>query len=138
MIPAVTIERDVVILTCAISAGIHAALVREHFGESAGAGGGFLASVVLLGAAVVLLTRGPLTTPLLAGVSVVLVGLLVSYLLAVTVGVPLLHPEVERVDGLALGTKAIELIGLLAALELIRNNRPTTTSTLVQSKGTPA
>ena len=57
MIPPAAIERDVLILTCAISAGIHAALVPEHFAEGAGAGGGFVASVVLLaGLLAVLLT----------------------------------------------------------------------------------
>jgi hypothetical protein len=46
--------------------------------------------------------------------------LLVSYALAVTTGLPVLHPETEPVDGLALATKAFELVGLLAAVSLLR------------------
>jgi hypothetical protein len=34
--------------------------------------------------------------------------------------VPLLHPYPEPVDGLALATKAIEIVGLLAATSLLR------------------
>jgi uncharacterized membrane protein YozB (DUF420 family) len=44
----------------------------------------------------------------------------VAYVLAVTTGVPVLHPDAEPVDGLALVTKAIEVAGLLAAWSLIR------------------
>jgi hypothetical protein len=40
--------------------------------------------------------------------------------LAVTTGVPVLHPEPEPVDGLALFTKAVEATGLAAALNLLR------------------
>ena len=38
-----------------------------------------------------------------------------SYALAITTGLPVLHPDPEPVDGLALATKAIEAAGLLAA-----------------------
>jgi hypothetical protein len=41
MSPSAAIERDLVIVACAISAGIHAALVPDHLNESAGAGIGF-------------------------------------------------------------------------------------------------
>ena len=51
---------DVVILACAVSAGIHAALVPEHFAEGTGAGVGFAVAAVLLTALVVIaLTREP-------------------------------------------------------------------------------
>jgi hypothetical protein len=46
-------------------------------------------------------------------------GLLASYALAVTSGLPLLHPEPEPIDGLALATKAIEAFGLAAASSLL-------------------
>ena len=52
------VERNVVILVCAISAGIHAALAPEHFGEGARAGSGFLVSALLLAGLAVALTRG--------------------------------------------------------------------------------
>ena len=38
------LKADVVILACAISAGIHGALAPHHFSEGAGAGFGFVAS----------------------------------------------------------------------------------------------
>ena len=49
----------------------------------------------------------------------VFVGLLGSYALATTTGLPVLHPDPEPVDGLALATKAIESIGLFAAASLL-------------------
>ena len=56
---AAVLERDVVILACAVSAGIHGALVPEHFDEGTGAGVGFVVSTVLLAALAVALTRRP-------------------------------------------------------------------------------
>ena len=57
---------------------------------------------------------------MLAGAAAVLLGLLVSYLLAVTTGVPVLHPQPEPIDGLALATRTIEAVGLAAASLLRR------------------
>lgn len=131
-----SLERDVVILTCAISAGIHAALVREHFAEGTGPGGGFLASVILLGGVVVALTRRRPTAAVLVAACVVLACLLAGYGLAITTGVPWLHPDVEPVDGLALATKAIETIGLVAALDLLRRGRGAFAGSSQQLKGT--
>jgi hypothetical protein len=111
---------DLVILACGVSAGIHAALTPEHFGEGAGAGGGFLAASVLLAVLAVALTRRPGHTGALLATALTLAGLLGSYALAITTGVPLLHPEVEPVNGLALVTKAIEAAALLAAVRLLR------------------
>ena len=54
----------------------------------------------------------------LAAAALVFAGLLGSYVLATTTGVPVLHPEPEPVDGLALATKAIETVGLVTALSL--------------------
>jgi hypothetical protein len=107
------VRRDVVILACAISAGIHGALAPEHFAEGSGAGIGFVAATVLLAAVAVALTFG--YERALGAAAAVFAGLLVSYALAVTTGVPLLHPDPEPVDGLALATKAIEAVGLIAA-----------------------
>jgi hypothetical protein len=126
------LRRDAVIVTCAISAGIHGALVPEHFGEGTGAGTGFVVATALLAALAVALTHNP-SQLALAGATVVFAGLIVSYALAVTTGVPVLHPEVEAVDGLALFTKAIEIAGLVAAASLVR--RPSLAS-LPQPRGT--
>jgi hypothetical protein len=44
VIPLAAIERDALIVACAISAGIHAALTPAHFAEGTGAGLGFAAA----------------------------------------------------------------------------------------------
>jgi hypothetical protein len=105
---------DVLIVVCAVSAGIHGALVPGHFAEGTGAGLGFVVATVLLAVLAIALTRAPTPSALLA-TAAVLAGLIASYGLAITTGVPLLHPEVEAVDGLALFTKAIEGLGLAVA-----------------------
>ncbi len=114
---------DVVILACAISAGIHAALLPEHAEEGTVAGVGFAVATVLLVGLAVGLTRSPENGRLLAGATVVFAGLLMSYALAVTTGVPVLHPDRESVDLLALGTKTVEVVGLLSAAGLLRGRR---------------
>lgn len=110
---------DVVIVACAISAGIHGALAPGHFQEGTPAGLGFVVATVLLAALAVWLTSHPDDSRALAATVVVLVGLLASYALAATTGLPVLHPEAEPVDGLALVTKATELAGLGAAAALL-------------------
>jgi hypothetical protein len=109
------VTRDLVIVACAISAGIHAALAPEHFRESTGAGVGFLAAAVILAAVAAALTRRPSSAFLLGVAAASFAGLLASYALAVPTGLPLLHPEPEPVTGLALFTKGVEALGLLAA-----------------------
>ena len=126
MIDRAVLERDVVILACAISAGIHAALVPSHLDEGNAAAGGFAVSAVLLGALAVALTRSSRAL-LFAVAAAVFVGLIAGYALAITVGIPLLHPHPEPVDGLAVFTKAVELVGLLAAVALLPRPHPVTT-----------
>jgi hypothetical protein len=127
------LRTDLVILTCAISAGIHGALVRDHFEEGTGAGLGFVAATVLLTVLFVVLTRKPMQAALLA-TAAAFAGQIASYVLVITTGFPVLHPEPEAVDGLALFTKTIEAIGLLLAASLLR--RPSLAVTLTQPKGT--
>jgi CHASE2 domain-containing sensor protein len=127
------LRTDVVIFACAISAGIHGALVREHFQEGAGAGFGFVAATVLLAVLAVVLTRKPTQVAFLA-TAAVFAGLIASYALVITTGMPVLHPEPEAVDGLALFTKAIEAIGLVLAVSLLR--RPSLAIDLGRPKGT--
>ena len=118
------LERDALIVVCAISAGIHAALTPDHFSEGAGAGLGFLGATVLLAALAAVLTVRPPSTAALATAGVVLTGLIASYALAITTGLPVLHREPEPIDGLALVTKAVEAVGLLAAAHLVRRPSP--------------
>jgi hypothetical protein len=113
------LKGDVVILACAVSAGIHGALAPDHFSEGAGAGLGFVASALALAGVAVWLTARPASRLVLAAAAAVFVGLLASYALAVTSGLPLLHPEPEPVDAFALATKAIEAVGLAAASSLL-------------------
>jgi hypothetical protein len=127
---------DLVILACAISAGIHGALVPGHFNEGTGAGLGFAAATVALAGMVVWLTWRPANPAALAAAAVTFAGLLASYALATTTGLPVLHPDPEPVDSLALATKAIEAAGLLAALHLLRRGRPAVATALPQPKGT--
>ena len=120
---------DAVIVTCAISAGIHAALAPDHFHEATGAGVGFVVATVLLAALAAQLTIRPGDRPALAAVALVFVGLIVSYALATTTGVPVLHPDVEPVDKLALFTKAIEVAGFAASLSLLTSTETNPTWT---------
>ena len=117
------LDRDLVVVACALSAGIHAALAPSHLDEGNAAGGGFLAAAVLLGAMTVALTRHA-SAPLLALAAVTLAGLIASYAAAITSGLPVLHPSPEPVDGLAVATKLVEAVGLAAALDLLWRGRP--------------
>jgi len=128
------LKRDLVILACAISAGIHGALAPGHFDEGTGAGLGFAAATAILAGLVVWLTRRRASLPALATAAATFAGLLASYALSVTTGLPVLHPDPEPVDGLALATKAIEAAGLLAASSLLW--RPRVTAMTPQPKGT--
>ena len=128
------LRQDIVIVAAAISAGIHGALAPEHFAETTGAGVGFVASTVALAAMVVAATLRPGNAPTLIAAWALFAGLLASYALAITTGLPVLHPDSEPVDGLALATKAIEAAGLLAAFGLTR--RPSLAVISPYPKGT--
>jgi hypothetical protein len=80
---------------------------------------GFVASTVLLAALAVVLTRRPSEAAFAATV-LVFAGLIGSYVLAVTTGIPGVHPDVDPVGGLALATKAVEAAGLLLAAAGLR------------------
>jgi hypothetical protein len=88
---------------------------------------------VLLVALAVILTRSPTQLALLATMAV-FAGLLASYALVITAGMPVLHSEQEALDALPLFTKAIEATGLLLAASLLR--RPSHARHLTQPKGT--
>lgn len=130
-----SLRHDVVILACAVSAGIHGALAPAHFAEGAAAGAGFVAATLVLAGLLVALTLRPASRPPLLGAACVFAGLLGSYLLVATTGLPLLHPQPEPVDGLALAAKAFEAVGLLAAINLLQ--RRAVALPLIHPKGTP-
>jgi hypothetical protein len=117
------LERDLVIVVCAISAGIHGALAPEHFGEGAGAGLGFLVSALLLAGLAVALTRGA-GPPALVRDDSRAGGSDRRVRPGRHVRRPRPPPEVEAVNGLALATKSIEIVGLIAAAHLVLRDRP--------------
>jgi hypothetical protein len=119
-VSSLELRRDVVIIACAVSAGIHGALVPDHFEEGAGAGLGFAAATVALAGLAVWLTRRPASASAPAAAAVTFAGLVGGYVLATTTGLPVLHPDPEPVGSLALAAKAIEAAGLLAATSLFR------------------
>ncbi len=129
-----SVRRDVVILACAISAGIHGALVPAHLEERAAAGWAFAVSTAILAVLATALTRRPTARLPLVLAAATLAGLLAAYALAVTTGLPLLHPEPEPVDGLAVFTKAIEAAGLVTAWSLLHGVRAVALTT-PQTKG---
>ena len=131
-----TVEHDVLVASCAISAGIHAALVPEHVHEEPAAGVGFVVSAAVLVALCIVLTYRPGNRLALGVTAAVLGALLVAYALAITVGVPVLHPDVELADGLGLVTKAVELVGLATAVHLATSDRRVGRLTRLQPKGT--
>jgi hypothetical protein len=131
----VTLRHDLVILACAVSAGIHGALAPVHFAEGQAAGAGFVAATLVLAGLVVALTLRPASRPPLLGAAVAFAGLLGSYALVATTGLPPLHAQPEPVDGLALATKAFEAVGLLAAISLLQR-RPVALP-LIHPRGTP-
>jgi hypothetical protein len=113
------LERDLLILACAVSAGVHAALAPAHLEQGAPAGLPFGAAAALLAGLAVVLTRDP-STGTAAAAAVAFAGMLAAYGLAVTSGLPLVHADPEPVTGLGLFTKAVEACGLVAAVRLIR------------------
>ena len=95
------LKLDVVILACAVSAGVHAAFVS-----------GFAIPAVLLAALAVALTRRPTQRTLYVAMAL-LTALLVAYALVLA-----LHP----LDGLTTLTTAIEATALAAAASLVHPN----------------
>jgi hypothetical protein len=114
----VTARHDGLIVCCAISAGVHAALVPEHMRESVVTGAGFVVSTVALVAAVVGLTVRPESRTVTSFSALALLGMVVAYVVASSSGIPVLHPDVDPVDTLGVSTKAVEVLGLGLAASL--------------------
>ena len=109
-----------VVLAAAVSAGIHAGLVPEHLGEMPLLGVSFIfATLALLaiGAAVAIRPEAQLPASLAA---LLFAGLILAYVASRTTGLPVLEPEPEPVDAIGIVTVAVQLVGALAALWLIR------------------
>ncbi len=117
------VERDIAIVACAVSAGVHAALAPEHLEDGVLAGAGFAGSALALTVVAVALTRGSGRIAV-AAAATMLGGLLASYAVVATTGLPLVHPEPEPVEPIAVFTKAVEALGLAACALLLRRARP--------------
>ncbi|MCZ7588957.1 MAG: hypothetical protein M5U27_08925 [Gaiella sp.] len=130
-----SVAREALIVSCAVSAGVHGALTPEHLREEPAAGTGFLVSTVLLAVVCVALALWPVSRAAVVAAGGVLAGLVVAYAFAVTTGIPVLHPGPEPADELGLATKAIELVGLAAALHLTADGRRAGRLTRLQPKG---
>ena len=113
-------RRDLLVGACAVSAGVHAALVPAHGEEGIVAGAMFAAASLVLLAVSVALTLRPGSRPAAGAAAVVLGGLVLAYVAAATVGLPLLGSESRGIEALALGTKVVEGLGLLLALGELR------------------
>jgi len=114
-------KRNLLLLAVAISAGVHAGLAPSHLREEPLLGIGFVGATLLLAAtAVALARRIDVRAPSVAAVGV-LAALVAGYVATRTVGVPGL--EHEAWDSLGLATNAVEVLGLAAAVQMIRNPR---------------
>ena len=113
-----TLARNVVLIACAASAGVHAGLVPAHLDENLWLGIAFAASVGLLLALTVSLARTGDPRRRAAPAAAVLAALIVAYSLSRTVGLAPLEEHVEPVDAIGLLTQGVQAAGLVAALHL--------------------
>jgi hypothetical protein len=112
-------KRDGMIVCCAVSAGVHAALVPEHLQEHVPAGIGFVAATAALVAAIIGLTVRADSRAITATAVCILMSLVVSYVVASTDGIPFLHPDVDPIDTLGILTKAVEVVGVGLGTQLL-------------------
>lgn len=111
-------RRALLICSLAASAGLHLALVPEHLDEAPRVGVLFILGSA---AAIVLATLllWTVTRALLAASALLLAAMIGAYIVAVTVGLGPLGMEREAVDDVGLVCKAVELVGVVAALALL-------------------
>lgn len=116
-----TLTRNVLIVVCAVSAGVHAALAPAHVEESPVLGGGFvIAAGALVAVAFWLSTHPRLDVVVIDAAMVLLAGLIIAYVVSRTAGLPVGGEGVERVDVTGAVTQVLQLVGLGAALAIRR------------------
>jgi hypothetical protein len=110
-------------LAVTFSAGIHAALVPEHLKEMPPLGYSFIGAAVIGAALAWALVSRPddRRIPALAGLFCL--GQIVTWLLFVTVPIPLVSGTPEPVETIALISKAVELYGFAIALSLATSRK---------------
>jgi hypothetical protein len=112
--------RAAVVLVCAASAGVHAALVPEHLHEGGPLLGGAFALSALALALSALLARLPEYDPWAVELAlVVLAANVLAYVLSRTTGLPVLIPDPEEVDLLGVVTTVAEAVGVVAGVALL-------------------
>jgi hypothetical protein len=118
-IVSTTLARNVLLVACAASAGVHAGLVPSHLVENLWRGIAFAGSVGLLLALIVSLWRaGDPRRRAAPAAAAVLAALIAAYSLSRTVGLAPLEEHVEPVDAIGLLTQGVQVAGLIAALLL--------------------
>ena len=112
-----------VVLVCAASAGVHAALVPDQLREGGPRlGGAFALSAVATAVAAVLLHKprsAKVTKTALVATALTLLGVAVAYVLSRTSGLPFLITDPEALDPIGAVTSAAEVLGGLACLSLL-------------------
>jgi hypothetical protein len=113
-----TLARNIVLMACAASAGVHAGLVPSHLAENVWLGIAFTGAVGLLLALTVSLARTGEPRRRAAPAAVLLAVLLVAYALSRTVGLAPMEEHVEPLDAVGVLTQVAQVAGLIAALFL--------------------
>ena len=98
-------------VACAVSAGVHAALVVPHLHESPLLASAFAGSVVALLAAALLLAGSPADVRTRRGAGLLLLLMCCAYVATRTTGLPVLAPEPEALDPVGVATQAVQLTG---------------------------
>jgi hypothetical protein len=115
--------RRAIVLVCAASAGVHAALVPDHLREGGPRlGGAFVLSAVLTAVAAVALRRphrAAVTRATYLATGLMLLGTAAAYVLSRTSGLPFLIPDPEELDPIGAVITAAEVLGGLTSLFLI-------------------
>src|SRR5437763_5402442 len=111
-------NRTVLLLAGAASAGVHAGLAPEHLHEWAPLGAAFLAAATVAAAGVVALVLRPASRWPARLLGLLLGGLVVGYALTRLAALPPLDPEREPLDVLGVCTSALEAAGVVAAARL--------------------
>jgi hypothetical protein len=107
------------IMACAVSAGVHAVLAPAHLQEGTMLGLGFGAAALALAALAVALDLRPWSRAAMHAAVLVLGGLIVAYLATRTASVPLMGDHREPLDAVGVATKLIEALGLAMAVQSI-------------------
>jgi drug/metabolite transporter (DMT)-like permease len=105
-------------LVCGISAGVHAALVPEHWSEERLMGVSFVVAAVALAGCAWLLNRYPRSAWTVRSAAALLVGLIAAYAVTRIGPAARVFGHAEEVDALGVATKAVELIGVGLAVSL--------------------